>query len=232
MYRLSFVSGRFRPLPVVRFRAAGFAAATVVLAAFPLASRAGSGLIADGAQAAATKPADDDARLLVSRANTQRLRAKMALLVLDPVLCKAAEAMARDRDADHPLNNPRAAARFPKPRQEAAAYYQNALGKGESTYESFGETVCHEPAGAAQNKTSARLDALGAWAKWQAEPWDGPVCCAPEWTAMGAAVYRSSRGSVCVVALYAGKSAPPVAASANPTKTTPTRRNGAKTNKP
>lgn len=161
--------------------------------------------------AANLQNADPDVRLLLGRANLERVRAKKPLLDHDPLLCKVALAVARDRDATHPLNHPGAASNFPDAPRETAAYFRDALpaaDKNKPAYERFDENVCYEPVGPVVGKTKATLNASSAWEKWLSVPDEAVVCLDEKWTAMGAAVYRSPGGSVCIVAVYAAAAAP------------------------
>ena len=151
--------------------------------------------------------ADPDARLLLGRANLERVGANKPLLSLDPLLCKAALALARDRDAGHPLNTAGALSDFPDAPRQTVAYFRDTLAAGDKNkplaYDRFDENVCYEPVSPLIGKTKATLDAAGAWKKWQDVPGEAAVCLDGDWTAMGAAVYRSPRGSVCIVVIYA-----------------------------
>lgn len=192
---------------------------------FPLFAAAACFLGRPAVAPAATPPApaatnrqnaDSDARLLLGRANQERVRTNKSLLNLDPLLCKAALALARDRDAGHPLNNPGGgvSSNFAGAHRETAAYFRDAFAAGDKNkpaYERFGETVCHEPISSIVGKTKATLDAARAWEKWQNVPEEAAVCREGRWTAMGAAVFRSPRGSVCIVAVYGAAPAAPAA---------------------
>ncbi len=174
------------------------------------------------APAAATnlQNADPDARLLLGRANLERVRANKPLLALDPLLNKAALACARDRDAGHPLNNPGVISDFPDAPHEMAVYFRDALSPADKNkppaYERFGENVCYEPVSPLVGKTTATLDAAGAWEKWLSVPEEAAASLDEKWTAMGAAVYRSPRGSVCIVAIYAAAQKPGQAQKTTP----------------